>query len=1786
MIADNDRFKPIFSNRRIGAAKEINTTANKKEQQKFETRILIVNAPFFMAANRFRRKNMKTLLKQVCSLILALLMVLSVVSVPTISAKAEDGENPPSTMTLNEALNVEGGNIEFTNSGDYIDSENGNYIWRVEDDHIASPEIGRYEKKAIITAEVTANEGDIVSFDFICTVWDAIYVRGGLLFSIDNKELESGYGYGYVGCYDWTHKEYALTAGKHTLKWVLYLSTGATDASAKLDNVYVGEPVHPSEIVLQDAAEVGVNCRVPLTYEVLPEEAFNKEVIFTSSDESIAVVLEDGNVVGMKTGTATITATTVDGGHTDTCEVNVIDTGKISSELFIYNETYVYDKRFYHTSLHKFTSSLPEFTELVADLSDDELNGYTITACEYVGGKIYGYMTTNYYNYRYIIIDAESQTVDYWGRTNLLNPQAIRYDYTTNTLYAIAYPETSSAKKALYTVDIDTGELTKIAGFSNSNLTEMVISRDGRMFGFIYSTVYEINKATGELTRLFAFDAPDGYTKWPWNAVCDFDTGLIYVLYESRTNSKWNINQNLYEINIDEMTAESCGYITLLRPGSMFMKKGIELPEREKTKFTVTFVDSIDGAVIGTKQYEVGTTLGEATFPAPPEHDGYAFTCWEYDENYDGEYLLYDVTATAYYHEAEAPATIIVNNNYDSIGPYYYWTTRGCQMLIDADANTYGDIIPEQRVWLQTEISDPETFYDNFEYRLPEGASAEFSPYSSMYHKKQLINIPAGTYDWCFIAPTANGNDIKYYFMSDDGNIAACFNDYKFEAGYTYEFNVTHFNQYDVINRVSKVDLTVTRGNTEPVYAERVEIDFEHIIVYSGYAVKFNVTVYPEDAFDKQVLFTSSDPSIGGFIADVNQTNPSATDFQDFSSNAFLNTCLRGRSPGNITITATPMDSHAEAVTLSASVREEIPAVDYIGYITYCSGLALSDYKTDQAWFKFNTMKNMIIDHVRVSDAQYDEYWHYPNNVAAAEYAGGKIYGYQSARDEGILRADFFIIDYNKDPNKLECVLTGVNAGLEVVDMAYNYSNNIMYAIAYNRECGTMSLYSVDLALGTLHEIAPLHGTDDEGRELKVACFTIDENGKAYALNEFDQSVAAMFSKDYLLNIDLNTGEVTIQNEIFDVNRGHLRTVGSQIGTCMLYDFENHILRVSYPFEDTAAIFPETGEVVQLLGRSGVWLSAMFIPNDFPVPEPVMPNFTVTFVDGVDGSVIETRTMAGGCVLDEATFPNAAEHDGVVFRGWDYFGKVLSSDITIRALYSLPDYSTAVVKLNVIDGGFRRSRTGSSDLPENGYQMIMDADADTADEALMHYGGWHTGAGDSGRQWMDELYSQYEYSIPRNASGSEKNAETVLDETKSVRIPAGTYDWLILYDAGQCNRPFADSFGNIGGRFDDFEFLPGFVYEFKVYWMGRCHAIDLEITPIVPDENPDAGVCVLLGEIAGSPGEEIETEVVIEGDYEANSFDMALEYDANDIEVLEITPGQVIQEIVENGGEFDLEQFGPGSGPGEGGSGSPDASTGTIDAKAESGGMAFSGNGQIMKMKVKIPEDAEAGEKNMDMTVNDLSKNNSDGTAEQVPHYDVTGNSATGSIGGGGSGGSGGGSGSIGGGGGGGVVTDPTTPIPTGAPTPTGEPTPTPTPNPNASFFVTFVDWDGRTIAIKTAKYGEAATPPPDPERENFIFVGWEGYFSCVTANTAVLAKYGPIPNSGDASGDGTVNAVDALVAMRYVLGVSTENLTPEQIAAADFNGDGAVNAVDTLLIMRFSLGLIEAVVKEPVQGA
>ena len=57
----------------------------------------------------------------------------------------------------------------------------------------------------------------------------------------------------------------------------------------------------------------------------------------------------------------------------------------------------------------------------------------------------------------------------------------------------------------------------------------------------------------------------------------------------------------------------------------------------------------------------------------------------------------------------------------------------------------------------------------------------------------------------------------------------------------------------------------------------------------------------------------------------------------------------------------------------------------------------------------------------------------------------------------------------------------------------------------------------------------------------------------------------------------------------------------------------------------------------------------------------------------------------------------------------------------------------------------------------------------------------------------------------------------------------------------------------------------------------------------------------------------------------------------------------------------------------------------------------------------------------------------------------------------------------------------------------------------------------------------------------------------------------------GDVNGDGNVNTFDALLVMRYALGLV--ELKGSKLKAADFNGDGAVSSYDALVLMRHVLG-------------
>ena len=114
------------------------------------------------------------------------------------------------------------------------------------------------------------------------------------------------------------------------------LTAGATAGSVTVRATATGTDVHADKVITitdeaipvtgvsLDASEltVGIGKTKTLVATIAPETATDKVVTWSSNHENIATVA-NGVVTGVAVGTATITVTTHDGGHTDTCEVTV-----------------------------------------------------------------------------------------------------------------------------------------------------------------------------------------------------------------------------------------------------------------------------------------------------------------------------------------------------------------------------------------------------------------------------------------------------------------------------------------------------------------------------------------------------------------------------------------------------------------------------------------------------------------------------------------------------------------------------------------------------------------------------------------------------------------------------------------------------------------------------------------------------------------------------------------------------------------------------------------------------------------------------------------------------------------------------------------------------------------------------------------------------------------------------------------------------------------------------------------------------------------------------------------------------------------------------------------------------------------------------------------------------------------------------------------------------------------------------------------------------------------------
>ena len=477
------------------------------------------------------------------------------------------------SQELDDALNVEGGKLEF-----YTPEEaaNGYFPWVPENGSAKSTNKGvdattSYSPPSISTVSttVTAKEGEVLTFRYRISSEKKMDL---FRFYMDGSRLEQ-----WSGEQDWAVYILALEPGEHVFKWNYdkdYIGSDFED-TAWLDDVCVAAPVAATGIEIQETATVAGYRSVALTWNVLPDTAFNREVSFASSDESIATVNENGIVTGISQGEATITVTTKDGGFTDTCLVTVTaDEPPANLYGFMYAEFVDNDGWFRDCRTWcSFTDTHPEdVTKITSMPAGDGVAADSLVTCaELVGDTVYGYTSDGYFfTMDFEAMQRGEMNVSYKSVNVSANsdfyPNEMAYDYSTETMYVI------NMGGVLYEVDLETGDLVldsyrvidgtlsmdTVYGFAINLAGNAYIMLEG--MGAAYggngcSRLASLNLETGEYTVIGQTTAEC----FQEQSMCfDHNSGKLYW---AQWKSIYDQEIQLYIVDTETAELEGCGRI-------------------------------------------------------------------------------------------------------------------------------------------------------------------------------------------------------------------------------------------------------------------------------------------------------------------------------------------------------------------------------------------------------------------------------------------------------------------------------------------------------------------------------------------------------------------------------------------------------------------------------------------------------------------------------------------------------------------------------------------------------------------------------------------------------------------------------------------------------------------------------------------------------------------------------------------------------------------------------------------------------------------------------------------------------------------------------------------------------------------------------------------------------------------------------------------------------------------------------------------------------------------------
>ena len=188
-------------------------------------------------------------------------------------------------------------------------------------------------------ATVTVSEQLVTSISFPYSILD-VYIGTPLLATPNiypanatNKQLSWTSSNSGIATVDQNGNITGINNGTATI--TATTTDGTNITGSFYTNILTGTAA-VSGISIADASKIiylGQNAAIP--YTILPIDAANKNVTWTSSVDSVATVNPNGLVTTLKLGTTTITATTQDGSFTATCLVTVMyDIVPISSIMF------------------------------------------------------------------------------------------------------------------------------------------------------------------------------------------------------------------------------------------------------------------------------------------------------------------------------------------------------------------------------------------------------------------------------------------------------------------------------------------------------------------------------------------------------------------------------------------------------------------------------------------------------------------------------------------------------------------------------------------------------------------------------------------------------------------------------------------------------------------------------------------------------------------------------------------------------------------------------------------------------------------------------------------------------------------------------------------------------------------------------------------------------------------------------------------------------------------------------------------------------------------------------------------------------------------------------------------------------------------------------------------------------------------------------------------------------------------------------------------------------------